>query len=111
MVNHGLEPVQRWWKRRTFAVLPVAPWMKELLNNTQPLLLALEQKIRALTIQLQSAAEPTIATRTTEQSSSVLIDREIGNWRRFKNRRQVGSYTPAYVRGNTVVARPSCKVA
>lgn len=25
--------------------------------------------------------------------TSVLIDREIGNWNRFKNRRQVGSYT------------------
>src|SRR6266700_6521115 len=31
MVNHGLEPVSNWWKRRTFAVLRVPPWMKELL--------------------------------------------------------------------------------
>ena len=32
--------------------------MKELLGNTQPILLALEEKIRALTVQLQAAAAP-----------------------------------------------------
>src|SRR4051794_22948714 len=41
MVNHGIEPVKSWWKRRTFAALPVAEWMKELLSNAQPILLAL----------------------------------------------------------------------
>src|SRR6266446_7457034 len=32
MVNHGIEPVQQWWKRRTFAALNVPKWMKELLK-------------------------------------------------------------------------------
>jgi transposase len=41
MVNHGLEPVQSWWKAHTFAVLPVPQWMRELLLNSQPILLAL----------------------------------------------------------------------
>src|SRR6266480_1991392 len=58
MVNHGVEPVKSWWKRRTFAALCAPEWMKELLNNSQPLLLALEEKIRALTVQLQAAASP-----------------------------------------------------
>src|SRR5216683_8139976 len=48
MVNHGLEPVKSWWKKRTFAVLQVPEWMKELLGNSQPILLALKEKIRAL---------------------------------------------------------------
>src|SRR6266446_5899056 len=56
MVNHGIEPVQGWWKRRTFAALAVPEWMRELLNNSQPILLAAEEKIRALTVQLQAAA-------------------------------------------------------
>jgi transposase len=56
IVNHGIEPVNKWWKRRTFAALQVPAWMKELLSNTQPILLALEEKIRALTAQLQEAA-------------------------------------------------------
>jgi hypothetical protein len=46
MVNHGIEPVKNWWKARTFLALQVPVWMKELLNNTQPILLALEEKKR-----------------------------------------------------------------
>src|SRR5436309_1089724 len=40
MVNHGMEPLSNWWKRRTFAVLRVPPWMKELLSNSQTILIA-----------------------------------------------------------------------
>lgn len=92
MVNHGIEPVKSWWKQRTFAALQVPEWMKELLGNSQPILLALQQKIQALTIQLQRTAAPRQA-RGLGALSSVVIDREIGNWERFNNRRQVGSYT------------------
>ena len=92
MVNHGIEPVKSWWKGRTFAALVVPEWMKLLLANSQPVLLALEEKIRALTIQLQSAASPK-QPRGLGLMSSVVIDREIGSWERFRNRRQVGSYT------------------
>jgi transposase len=92
MVNHGLEPVQSWWKRRTFAALEVPDWMKQLLGNSQPILLALEEKIRALSMQLQAAAAPG-QPHGLGAMTSVVIDREIGNWSRFKNRRQVGSYT------------------
>src|SRR5947207_2740717 len=58
MVNHGVEPVRSWWKRRTFSALEVPEWMKQLLRNSQPILLALEEKIRASTVQLQVAAAP-----------------------------------------------------
>ena len=92
MVNHGIEPIKSWWKRRTFAQLPVPAWMKELLANSQPILLALEERIRALTVQLQSGAAPE-QPRGLGAMSSVVIDREVGNWERFKNRRRVGSYT------------------
>src|SRR6266567_3867210 len=104
MVNHGIEPVQQWWKRRAFAQLQVPPWMRTLLLNSQPILLVLEEKIRALTVQLQSAAAPN-QPRGLGQMTSVVIDREIGNWHRFNNRRQVGSYTGLcpgeYSSGNT----------
>src|SRR5437762_6835887 len=92
MVNHGIEPVKSWWKRRTFAALVLPGWMRELLNNSQPLLLALEEKIRALTVKLQAAAAPG-QPRGLGAMTSAVIDREVGNWARFSNRRQVGSYT------------------
>jgi transposase len=104
MVNYGIEPVKNWWKGRAFAQLQVPAWMKELLANSQPILIGLHDKIRALTAQLQSSADPEQA-RGLGAMSSVLIDREIGNWHRFKNRRQVASYTGLcpgeYSSGNT----------
>src|SRR6267142_2894590 len=104
MVNHGLEPVQNWWKPRTFAALPAPQWMKELLANSQPILVALQQKISALTVQLQSAASPD-QPRGLGKMTSVLIDREIGDWNRFNNGRQIASYTGLcpgeYSSGNT----------
>jgi transposase len=103
MVNHGLE-VQQWWKNRVFAALRVPQWMRVLLQNSQPILIALQAKIESLSVQLQSAA-------TAEQPhglgkmTSVVIDREIGNWHRFNNRRQIASYTGLcpgeYSSGNT----------
>jgi transposase len=51
MVNHGIGAIKHWWKSRTFAALPVPKWMKELPSNSQPILVAIEQKIRALTLQ------------------------------------------------------------
>ena len=78
--------------------------MKELLSNTQPMLLALQQKIAALTAQLQAAGAPK-QPRGLGAMTSVIIDREIGNWHRFNNRRQIASYTGLcpgeYSSGNT----------
>jgi transposase len=104
MVNHGLEPVQNWWKPHTFVALDVPQWMRELLLNSQPILLALQEKIAALTLQLQSAAASN-QPRGLGKMTSVVIDREIGDWKRFSNRRQVASYTGLcpgeYSSGNT----------
>jgi len=104
MVNHGFEPTTSWWKPRTFALLQVPAWMKELLSNSQPILVALHEKIRTLTQRLQAAAEAGQA-RGIGALSSVVIDREVGNWNRFTNRRQVGSNTGLcpreYSSGNT----------
>jgi transposase len=92
LVNHGMEPVQQWWKRRAFANLAVPTWLKELLQNSQPIVLALEEKIRVLTHQLELAATAD-QPRGFGRLTSVVIDREVGNWSRFNNRRRVGSYT------------------
>lgn len=92
MVNHGLKSLSGWWKKRRFAQLQVPEWLRQLLSHTQPLLLQLEAQIRLLTRQLEQAA---VADRPRGLGalSSVVIDREVVAWERFKNRRQVGSYT------------------
>jgi transposase len=43
-------------------------------------------------VQLQSAAAPN-QPRGLGKMTSVIIDREIGDWHRFRNRRQIASYT------------------
>jgi len=109
LVNHGFEPIQQWWKRRAFEKLQVPDWMRTLLSNTQPVLVLLQEKIGVLTVELQRAAKPE-QPRGLGLLTSVVIDREIGDWHRFKNRRQVGSYTGLcpgeYSSGNT--RRQSC---
>jgi transposase len=84
--------VQQWWKKGAFAQLGVPEWIKVLLGNSQPILLALQNKIDQLTLQLQNAitADP---PRGLGKMTSVIIDREIGDWHRFNNRRQIASYT------------------
>jgi len=104
LVNHGMEPVQGWWKKRAFATLAAPEWIKELLGNSQPVVLLLQEKIDQLTRQLKNAAnaEP---PRGLGKMTSVIIDREIGDWDRFNNRRQIASYTGLcpgeYSSGNT----------
>ena len=104
LLNQGMEAVSNWWKQRTFAALQLPPWMKELLAQSQPILLALQKQIQLLTMQLQNAADPR-QMRGFGALSSVVIDREVGNWQRFNNRRQVASYTGLcpgeYSSGNT----------
>ncbi|HEX4500657.1 MAG TPA: IS110 family transposase [Scandinavium sp.] len=104
MVNHGLAPVQNWWKPRNFAGVALPAWIKELLQNSQPILVALQEKIQALTAQLENAVM-TEQPRGLGKMTSVLIDREIGDWNRFNNRRQIASYTGLcpgeYSSGNT----------
>ena len=55
-------------------------------------MLSLQQKIDQLTLKLQSATQCQ-APRGLGKITSVIIDREIGDWRRFNNRRQIASYT------------------
>src|SRR5438874_12301358 len=78
--------------------------MKELLANSQPTLIGMQEKISALTIKLQSPPDPN-QPRGLGKMTSVVIDREIDDWNRFNNRRQVGSYTGLcpgeYSSGNT----------
>jgi transposase len=92
LVNHGLEPVKGWWKARTFQSLVLPHWLKDNLGRWQVALLVIQGQIRELSVQLEESAAPGQA-RGLGRLSSVVIDREVGDWHRFTNRRQVGSYT------------------
>ena len=89
LVEHGFElPKGRWWKGK----LELPEWMQERLRYWREVLVVLEKQIRALTLELEQSA-PGEQARGLGKLSSVLIDREVCDWERFTNRRQVGSYT------------------
>jgi transposase len=92
LVNHGLSPGRgRWWKG-ALSKLALPAWLEVRLSYHQPVLLLLEKQIRGLTRELEQSAGGEQA-RGLGKLSSVLIDREVCDWQRFVNRRQVASYT------------------
>ena len=84
----------RWWRRQSWnrlgKLLPA--WILAHLELYRPVLLSLDQQIRALTVEVEKAA-PAALPKGMGALSSVVISREICNWERLENRRQVSSYT------------------
>ena len=94
MVNHGQPALARWWRRAGWKALSrVLPaWLLERLEIYRPLLELLDQQIATLTTQIEAAA-PKQLPSGLGKLTSVVVSREVCDWHRFKNRRQVGSYT------------------
>jgi transposase len=94
VLNHGLAAPARWWRPQSWSPLGklLPGWILIHLELYRPVLLALDQQIRALTLELERAA-PAALPKGMGALSSVLISREICDWQRFNNRRQVSSYT------------------
>jgi transposase len=94
LVSHGLPAPAHWWKPQSWnrlgKLLPA--WILPHLELYRPALLALDQQVLTLSIELEKAA-PAALPMGMGALSSVVISREICNWQRFKNRRQVSSYT------------------
>jgi len=94
-----------WWKMDRYRELQeilrqchgpaVADQAREELDNYLEMLHLVQTKLDQLTAGLRSAAtarkQPRI--RGIGPLSSELLDREIGDWNRFNNRRQIASYT------------------
>jgi transposase len=95
LVNHGLPAPAHWWKVQTWRYrlqkhLP--SWMIPRLDIYRPILSELDRQICALTQQLEAAAPPQIP-RGLGKLTTVMLTREVCDWSRFHNRRQVASYT------------------
>ncbi len=90
----GLRLPKEWWEPKRFAALvgelPVP--LATQLHCWQRVLVCIDTELAVLTTQLeqrQTAARPLgVGALTLE-----LLSREVGDWHRFKNRRQVASYT------------------
>jgi transposase len=76
------------------------PIVQQLLAPLQRLIAAVEQELTALTRQVEAAAPTDLPVGMGKLTSQVL-EREICDWQRFQNRRQVGSYTGMCPREDT----------
>jgi len=94
LVNHGLPAPAHWWKNQTWSRLVVLlpEWIVPPLEIYRPILLELHRQIMALSGQLEAAA-PTALPQGLGKLTSVILSREVCDWQRFENRRQVSSYT------------------
>jgi transposase len=94
LVSHSQAAPPHWWRPQTWnrfsKALPA--WMLARLEVLRPVLAILDAQIAALTHELEAAA-PADLPAGLGKLTSVSLTREVCDWRRFRNRRQVASYT------------------
>lgn len=106
LLHFGISGVGKWWRQseeqrvkeriqKKYPQQTIADQIWTILEAWRPVLWLLEQKLAELTRELERAAQ----TRTTPLPkgvgcpSSEKIQREMVDWNRFSNRRQVAAYT------------------
>ncbi len=91
---YGHDLPDEWWREKKFAALRAdqPEFLHTLLGRWQQLLLAVHAALETLSAHIESAQAVELPTGLGALTAQVL-DREIGDWRRFDNRRQVASYT------------------
>lgn len=88
----GLQLPKYWWTPRVWPTLALPADLREQLSIWQRLLVSLDAEAQSLTTQLEQAAPAGLPWGLGAMTWE-LLQREIGNWHRFGNRRQVASYT------------------
>jgi transposase len=91
---HGVALRGQWWRRRRWLELkPNLPLFLQVMAEAMLERLALLDRQLASLDEALSAAAPAQRPKGLGQLTSVLIEREIVDWRRFRNHRQMASYT------------------
>jgi len=88
----GLSLPATWWQERVFPKLELPDDLRAQLASWQRILLPIDAELSALTAQLQEAAPAQLPSFLGSMTWE-LLRREVGDWGRFHNRRQVASYT------------------
>jgi transposase len=94
LVSHSFPAPPHWWRTQTWTRLGklLPGWLITRLEVLRPVLSVLDTQIAALSAELEAGA-PEELPRGLGKLTSVVLSREVCDWRRFKNRRQVASYT------------------
>ena len=90
-LQYGYRLKGKWYGARNWPKLAVPAWLAELLAPLQAALATLHEQVRVQSQQIEAAStqpKPAGLGALSEQ----IITREVGDWHRFQNRRQVSSY-------------------
>jgi len=94
LLTQGYREKKGWWGQRRwvelYAKLPA--WLTERLEVFRRLLATLTAELAAATTALAATA-PALRPKGMGGLTFAVVEREVGDWNRFLNRRQVGSYT------------------
>jgi len=84
----------RWWGPRHWKKLQgLDAWVLGLLSDLRTLILALEEQVRALEMEIKARVKDQPRPKGLGALSLVTLDGEVCDWGRFYNRKQIGSYT------------------
>jgi transposase len=94
LLSQGQREKRGWWEGRRWEGLNVQlpAWLVERLEVFRRVLATLTAELDAATAALEAVA-PAVRPKGLGGLTYEVIEREVGQWDRFANRRQVGSYT------------------
>lgn len=95
LATQGQNRAGSWWRPHCWKKLcPELPgWLQERLELLRPVLELLQQQIDQLGAQLEASIDSSTVAQGVGALSTALINREVCDWNRFHNRREVSSYT------------------
>ena len=89
---YGARLEGEWWHEGQWKALVLPAIVQELLEPLRRLIQAIEQELKTQTQAITRAAPPGLPLGLGPLTYEIL-EREVGDWKRFGNRRQVASYT------------------
>ena len=94
LLTQGKREKKGWWEEKRWKKLHVKlpVWLVKLLEVFRRVLATLTTELEAATSALEKAAA-VVRPKGLGGLTYEVVEREIGDWKRFSNRRQVGSYT------------------
>ena len=94
LLTQGCREKKGWWEAGRWAALrrQLPAWLVERLEVFRRLLTGFTAELEAATAALEAAA-PAVRPKGLGGLTYEVVEREVGDWSRFNNRREVGSYT------------------
>lgn len=95
MLTAGYDAPSGWWRDEEWPqVREEAPaWLREHLERWQQQAVQLEAQVELLTPRIEAASAGMLVPKGLGALTNAILEAEIGDWGRFHNRRQPGSYT------------------